>query len=263
MTKKKYKIGTCFGCQKCLYCGKDLIKETCECKKTVKPTRANRTSHVKNAFPRVFNPNGPLVSRQFDFIKNKNEHFQYGYDLTKSVQLSFCSACNSSYQRLAPKNTQKIQHKKGEDTSATTEATTVSVSASNTTSKHDDFSESENEDDVELEINYKLIIKKADGTSHPAKNHLVTISELDEFLLAIQNNVTSLLKDEEIYANDYSVSFRSEKGQGAGTLLVDAYDFKNFRSEYTKLTAAKKTMVIFVTVKKKDVVKRKKDKVGK
>jgi hypothetical protein len=46
-------------------------------------------------------------------------------------------------------------------------------------------------------------------------------------------------------------------------LLVDAHDFKNFCSEYTKLTAAKKIMVIFVTVKKKDVVKRKKDKVSK
>ena len=125
-----------------------------------------------------------MDSKQFDFIKNKNEHFQYGYDLTKSVQLSFCSACNSSYQRLAPKNTQKIQLKEGKDTSAT-EATTVSVSASNTTSKDNDFSESENEDDIELEIDYKLIIKKADGTSLPAKNYLVTISELDEFLLAI------------------------------------------------------------------------------
>ena len=44
-------------------------------------------------------------------------------------------AYNSSYQRLAPKNTQKIQLKEGKDTSAT-EATTVSVFASNTTSIH-------------------------------------------------------------------------------------------------------------------------------
>lgn len=171
-----------------------------------------------------------MDSRQFDFIKNKNEYFQYGYDLIKSVQLSFCSACNSSYQHLAPKNTQKIQHKEGKDTSAT-EVTTISVS-----------SKSENEDDIELKINYKLIIKKADGISLPAKNHSVTISELDEFLLAIQHNVTSLLEDEEIYANDYSTSFRSEKGQGAGTLLVDAHNFKNFCLEYIKLTAAKRTI---------------------
>ena len=88
---------------------------------------------------------------------------------------------------------------------------------------------------------------------------------MDEFLLAIQNNITSLLEDEKIYANDYSISFRSEKGQGAGTLLVDAHDFKNFRLEYTKLAATKRTMVIFTTVKKKDnekLVKRKKNKVS-
>ncbi len=75
---------------------------------------------------------------------------------------------------------------------------------------------------------------------------------MDEFLLAIQNNVTSLLEDEEIYANDYSVSFRSEKGQGAGTLLIDTRDFKNFRSEYAKLVATKRTMAIFITMKKKE-----------
>lgn len=266
MTKKKYKIGTCFGCQKCLYCGIDLVKETCECKKMVKPTRANRISAVKNAFPRVFNPNGSLDSKQFDFIKNKNEYFQYGYNLTKSIQLSFCSACNSSYQRLAPsKNTQKTKHIEGKEENII-EITTAPVFTSNTTSKNSDSSESENEDNIELKIDYKLIIKKADGTSLPAKNYSVTISELDEFLLAIQNNISSLLEDEKIYTNDYSVSFRSEKSQGAGTLLVDTRDFKNFCSEYTKLVAAKKTMAILITMKKKEnekMGKRKKNKVSK
>ncbi|CAG8621213.1 27423_t:CDS:2 [Dentiscutata erythropus] len=35
-----YQIGTCYGCQKCLYCG---IIEDCECDKTIKPTKKNRT----------------------------------------------------------------------------------------------------------------------------------------------------------------------------------------------------------------------------
>ncbi|PKC56583.1 hypothetical protein RhiirA1_470491 [Rhizophagus irregularis] len=231
MTKKKYKIGTCFGCQKCLYCGIDLIKETCKCKKTL------------------------------DFIKNKNECFQYGYNLTEIIQLSFCLTCNSSYQRLVSKNTQNSKYTENNDSKKITEITVVSDSASNTISKHDGFSESKSEGDDELEINYKLLIKKADGTLLPAKNQSVTISELDEFLLAIQNNITSLLEDDEIYANDYGVSFRSEKGQGAGTLLIDTRNFKNFRSEYTKLVAAKRTMAIFITMKKKEnekPVKRKK-----
>ena len=68
----------------------------------------------------------------------------------------------------------------------------------------------------------------------------------------LTDNVTSFLKDEEIHINDYSIFFRSEKSQEAGTLLVNIYDFKNFHSEYTKLAATKRTMIIFITVKKKD-----------
>ncbi|EXX63056.1 hypothetical protein GLOIN_2v1767046 [Rhizophagus irregularis DAOM 181602=DAOM 197198] len=72
-----------------------------------------------------------------------------------------------------------------------------------------------------MEINYKLVIKQADGSALLAKNYLVIISELDEFLLAIQNNITVLLKDDKINANNYNISFKSEKTQEAGTLLVD------------------------------------------
>ena len=82
---------------------------------------------------------------------------------------------------------------------------------------------------------------------------------MDEFLLAIQNNITALLEDKEINANDYNVSFKSEKAQGAGTLLVDVCDFENFKSEYIKLAAAKKVVLILITMKKKEkIVKRKK-----
>ena len=88
---KAYKIGTCFRCQKCLYCGIDLKVEICNCKKTVKPSRKNWTELVKNAFSRVFDSTSN--PKQFDFIKIKNESFAYGYDLAKSFQFSFCSTC--------------------------------------------------------------------------------------------------------------------------------------------------------------------------
>jgi len=90
-------------------------------------------------------------------------------------------------------------------------------SISNVTTIHEDkntlcnsLNESETEND-ELEINYKLVIKQADDTSLPAKNYSVMISELDEFLLTIQNNVIFLTKDKTINANDYDISFKSEK----------------------------------------------------
>src|SRR6266542_1132561 len=275
MVKTKYKIGTCFGCQKCLYCGIDLEKLTCKCRKTIKPTKKNRTDLVKNAYLRVFDPTSSIFN-QVNFMKNRNEHFQYGYDLTKSFHLSFCSTCNSLYQRL--KNSGISNDSSNSiDISNNTYLTDVSeftgsidveaateVMSNATTTKEDkntlynSFSEPETEDE-ELEINYKLVIKQVDGTFLPAKNYSVTISELDEFLLTIQNNVIVLTRDETIDANDYDISFKSEKAQGAGTLLADTNDFKFFRSEYIKLVATKRIMLIMIIMKKKEkLIKRKK-----
>ncbi|RIA79685.1 hypothetical protein C1645_845011 [Glomus cerebriforme] len=266
-TKEKYKIGVCFGCQKCLYCGINLEKDICKCKKTVKPTRTNRTVQVKTTCPRIFNPTSSNP-KQLNFIKNKNERFRYGYDLK-----TFCSTCNSSYQRLSSKNSNTSNKSNLTEGTEATEATDitkiidleatsseVSITIIQSESKCNN-SETENESDaeLELEVNYKLVIKQADGTILPAKNYSVTISELDEFLLAIQNNITALLEDKEINANDYNVSFKSEKAQGAGTLLVDVCDFENFKSEYIKLATAKKVVLILITMKKKEkIIKRKK-----
>ena len=101
MGKKKYKIGMYFGCQKCLFCGINLGVDTCKCKKSVKPTRSNRTVQVKSAFPRSYNPTTTVIPKQLNFIKNKNESFEYGFDLRKNFQFSLCSKCNSSYQHLS------------------------------------------------------------------------------------------------------------------------------------------------------------------
>jgi hypothetical protein len=85
-----------FGCQKCLYCGIDLRIKACNCNKQLS---CSETELVKNAFPKVFD--SASNPKQLDFIKNENESFTYGFDLTKSFQFSFCSTCN--YQRLSDK----------------------------------------------------------------------------------------------------------------------------------------------------------------
>lgn len=216
----------------------------------VKPTKKNRTDHVKNAYARAFNPKSSN-SKQFDYVKNKNECFQYGYDLKRNIQFSLCTTCNSFYQRLSDSKSKSSQRTGKSEKTETTEvidleansseiSTTITQSESAKISRHDSETDDEDDAELEMEINYKLVIKQSDGSVLPAKNYLVTISELDEFLLAIQNNITSLLRYEEIDANDYNVSFKSEKAQGAGTLLVDVRDFENFKSEYIKLAAIKR-----------------------
>ena len=54
--KLRYKRGTCFGCQKCLYCGVDLQQQKCKCKTSMIPNKKNWTTAVKYAFTRIFSP---------------------------------------------------------------------------------------------------------------------------------------------------------------------------------------------------------------
>ncbi|CAB4438669.1 unnamed protein product [Rhizophagus irregularis] len=138
---------------------------------------------------------------------------------------------NAPYQRLSNSSnlTRKTGRTKRAETTEVIDLETGSSEVSTVTQSEYKYNDSENDDDdeLEMEIDYKLIIKQADGSAFLAKNYSVTISELDEFLLAIQNNITALLKDDEINANDYNISFKSEKAQGAGTLLVDESNSDN------------------------------------
>src|SRR6266498_4736220 len=175
IVKTKYKIETCFGCQKCLYCGINLEKLTCKCRKTIKLTKKNRIDLVKNAYLRVFDPTSSIFN-QVNFMKNRNEHFQYDYDLIKSFHLSFCSTCNSLYQRLKnsgisndSSNSIDISNNiylidVSEFTGSIDVEAATEVMSNATTTTHEDkntlynsFSESETEDE-ELKINYKLVI---------------------------------------------------------------------------------------------------------
>ena len=49
ISPRNYQIGVCFLChQLCMYCGVDLTSNNCNCDKTIKPTKKNRTSNVAN-----------------------------------------------------------------------------------------------------------------------------------------------------------------------------------------------------------------------
>ncbi|CAG8848182.1 25026_t:CDS:1, partial [Racocetra persica] len=65
-----YQIGICYGCQKCLYCG---TTENCECDKTTKPTKNNRTEEVKTAYCRFYK--STLTNEQKEFLKDRKSLF--------------------------------------------------------------------------------------------------------------------------------------------------------------------------------------------
>ncbi|GES82120.1 hypothetical protein GLOIN_2v1844088 [Rhizophagus clarus] len=67
-----------------------------------------------------------------------------------------------------------------------------------------------------------IFYNKSKRSNSETENKDSTELEIEiSFLLSIQNNITALRKDEKIDANDYNISFKSEKTQGADTLLVD------------------------------------------
>ncbi|CAG8797002.1 12416_t:CDS:1, partial [Racocetra fulgida] len=93
--------------------------------------------------------------------------------------------------------------------------------------------------DEEFEINYKLIIKTAEGISIPAKWFKESVSTIDEFLLLIHKKTIILTKDNTLLPTDYNVAFKVPKETGAGTQLSDGQDFIKFKTKCLKLAAKK------------------------
>ncbi|CAI2195934.1 18562_t:CDS:2, partial [Funneliformis geosporum] len=81
-TKLIYKLRTCFGCQKYLYCGIYLDQNKCKYPHKQKPTKLNCTSQLT----------------------------KYNYQIIheKGLETSWCSACNSAFGRLKSSNIKKL-----------------------------------------------------------------------------------------------------------------------------------------------------------
>ena len=100
---RNYLSGTCYTCKKCLYCFKNSQIETCKCKKTVKPKRKSKPKPRQQIYSRLFKPSQSLlVVNQFLF--SANTKFQYNSDFNKEFSFTFCSTCNSKFQRLKDKD---------------------------------------------------------------------------------------------------------------------------------------------------------------
>jgi len=151
----KYEIGTCYGCRKCMYCGCDLNTEKCKCNKTIKPKKSNRTKEVPHTFSRNFEPNIILCKKTF--IQKQNTLYSYNIKLDKKFVFTFCSTCNSQFQRLSKATKNRTTNE------STISADIICIDESQ------DICSSENESIDQQEISFTLIIKKADGKSLPGK----------------------------------------------------------------------------------------------
>jgi len=108
---RSYQIGTCFICQKCLYCGKVLTFEKCQCNKDEKPTKNNRTTKVRGyrGLRYDIDNSQPFLK---EFMNKSNLKFGYEVNLETSFYCVLCTACNSKMSRESNKIGKEIKKEK-------------------------------------------------------------------------------------------------------------------------------------------------------
>src|SRR5688572_26462959 len=93
-----FQIGVCFVCQLCMYCGIDLTTNNCNCDKTIKPSKKNRTIQVPNFRNLAYKPN-KIHEEIKKTISSSNQKYGYKLNMELAYNCILCSACNSQMNR--------------------------------------------------------------------------------------------------------------------------------------------------------------------
>lgn len=258
----QYEIGTCYGCRKCMYCSCDLNIEKCECNKTVKPKKANRTEQVPYTFGRTFDEK--LLPSKKTFIQTQNTLYSYNSNFKAKFNFTLCSTCNSQYQRLS-KVTTSSQEKDPiiiDDESTSSSAVILDDNSDSSHANQIITSQNEHdnlyyEKDEKKEISFTFIVKKADGKSLPGKWLTFKVLSFNEFVNQIQKYIGTIVGYDDIDQEEYSLTFKPAKSNGEGLELSEPRDFEKFLNEYEKLFKAKKEIVVIANMKQKIHKKKK------
>ena len=261
----QYEIGTCYGCRKCMYCGCDLNTIKCECNKTVKPKKANRTKQVSHTFGRTFDEK--LISSKKTFIQAQSALYSYNSNFKVKFNFTLCSTCNSHYQRLsATKTTTSSQEKISiiidDDESTSSSAIVFDDNSDNSHTNQFIMSQDESNNQYckkneKKEISFTFVVRKADGKSLPGKWLTFNMLSFNEFVNQIQRYVGTIVGCDNIDQEEYSLTFKPAKSSGEGLELSEPRDFEKFLNEYEKLFKTKKEIVVVANMKQKIHKKKK------
>ncbi|GBC23272.1 uncharacterized protein OCT59_013867 [Rhizophagus irregularis] len=205
---RKYRIGTCFACQKCLYCGKDLTFENCHCNKYEKPTKNNRTAKVRGYRGLCYDASNaqPFLK---EFMKKSNLKFGYEVNLATSFYCSLCTACNSKISRENNKFGKEIKKEK-------------------------DIIKSEVNQVIELQLRISIKNEK-----EILPSILVNWSFDDIKYNDLSTKIEQLVSEHIglTFSNEYFLAYKGSSEVGAGTLLDNEITFEEFLKDYKQVTS--------------------------
>jgi hypothetical protein len=250
--QRDYQLGTCYMCQLCLTCNKELAFNTCKCNVNEKPKNSKASKSKRKFYSRVYNSNNKVMfsQLQIDKLKECDEYFGYYSDFDGYFQLSFCIKCYSRFNRLKNNNT-KTKKNAFESNLDSYDSTPLPTSPSSQNVTEDSvYSDSDYDDNEVIEFNFKLVIRPHDGKSRPAKWEsfkALSLTEFeDEVLDLVQNQYDPLIKKDE-----YTIIYKQSSSHETGILLLDDNDWKNFLPDYKKILSAGKDLMIIIEIKEK------------
>jgi hypothetical protein len=276
---RSYEIGTCFFCMKCMYCAKNLKETTCNCNKSVKPNKNNRTKEVK--FYRscsYFLNNGDDTYTKS--VQESVTKFGYEIDLNKSFNYTLCSSCNGKTYRKKKKliNNSSIDLESPANSLPSSATNSIPTSPSTTyndlpipeteesllpDSPLNPFPSSFDKSDILSTFNsnslslsheqfkFKLQIKNNNVSSQPSS--LVVMEERPFDLYALKEKICEILDEKYGLMNygEFKMIYKAENSYGAGNWLDNENEFKEFLNYYDKLKKTTKMVLIIINVQSK------------
>ena len=253
---REYLPSSCYTCKKCLIC---FTSKTCKCEKSRKPKRVSQPKRGQQIYSRVFTPNEEL-QRANQFLFSANEKFQYNSNFSNSFSFTFCTACNSKFQRLKgndklAKRKNRYKEKKGFTKG---KETIIKKSVTKMSSRSSDFIDGEDGDDFSEfseveeynidEIKLQIIIEKKGKKTSTSKTITIKPVSYIDVIEGINNAIQKAFKNKDIKPADYSISYKAVNARGPSSALEDKLDFNEFIDDYKKVIAANKKMSIIVVI---------------
>jgi hypothetical protein len=221
----------CFTCQICMYCGIDLISNNCNCDKTVKSTRKNRTERVPYFRNLVYKP-GKMHEKIKNALSFSNQKYGYKLNMELPYNCILCSACNSQINR---------------DIKAADKDKKFIIIPSSPT---DDTSPQPSTPSIPSQIEFKLRMSiKQNKQILPAV--IISFNLKNLTFVDFRDKLESFICEQVglIYKNEYTLVYKSHSENGAGTLLSNEEAFDEFLKDYQSMITGNKKVVIIVTLK--------------